>query len=200
MTRNSINNTSSDLTVSDIEISGSTIATLPTNANLLFAPNGTGNVFINRLSFNNGIDYLNFYTVQTFTPIVNYQTGGSSGITYALQQGIKIRFGSFYFISSNIILTNKGTATLGDSAIVTNGGMGISTFTTVNYVPCIVKNVNYTLTFAGATELKYNLNNAYFSLTYSGSPSITQWLRYRDINNNSEFYWSGIFVITNAPT
>jgi hypothetical protein len=202
MTTNNINNASSDLTISDIELTGSTIATLPTNANLFFAPNGTANLFMNRLSFNNGIDYLNFYTITTFTPTIGYQLGGGSGMTYSLQQGIRVRFGAFYYMSCNIILTSKGIAVGGDDAFVANGisSSGLS-FTTANYVPCLVKNVNYTVTYPNSTEVKYFLNFSYFNVTNSGSTSsLGNFLRYRDINNNSEFYWSGVFVTSATPT
>ena len=203
MTKNKINNTSSDLEVSNININNSTIATVSTNANLIFAPNGTGNLFINRLSFNNGINYLNFYKVETFTPIVNYQLGGGSGQTYALQQGIKIRLGNLYFLASNIILTSKGIATNGDDTIVTNGGFVLGGIipSTTNYVNCIVKNVHYTVTVPTTTELKYNLGFAYFNITNSGNTgNLSQWLRYRDINDNSEFYWSAMFIGNPPPT
>jgi len=46
MTTNSINNTGSDLTISNVNITGSTISTVSTNSNLTLSGNGTGKVSI----------------------------------------------------------------------------------------------------------------------------------------------------------
>jgi len=46
MTTNSINNTSSNLTVSNVNITGSTISTLSSNSDLTLSPNGSGKVSI----------------------------------------------------------------------------------------------------------------------------------------------------------
>jgi len=89
MTKNSINNNSSDLQVSAINIAGSTISTTTSNTNLSLTPNGTGKVSISgaytlpntdgtngQLLFTDGAGNLSFGIYSS----VNIQTFTSSGV------------------------------------------------------------------------------------------------------------------------
>lgn len=100
MTKNSINNTSSDLQVSAINLAGSTISTTTTNTNLNLVPNGTGKVSISgaytlpnadgtsgQYLQTNGTTNLSFNTFPAFFKSLNVQTFTSSG-TYTPTAGM----------------------------------------------------------------------------------------------------------------
>lgn len=111
MTKNAINNESSDLIVSNLSLSGSTISTISTNSNLILAPNGTGQVLAPGISFDSGTNVLSTFTNTTsYTPVISFG-GGTTGITYSLQFGSYSQVGSLIFFSYLIVLTSKGTST-----------------------------------------------------------------------------------------
>jgi len=93
MTKNSINNTTSDLQVSAINIAGSTISTTTSNTNLSLTPNGIGKVSISgaytlpntdgilKQGFQtNGAGVVNFVNTPTVITQINIQTFTSSGV------------------------------------------------------------------------------------------------------------------------
>lgn len=104
MTKNSINNTTSDLQVSSINISGSTISTTTTNTNLTLTPNGTGKVSIsgaytlpssdgtsNQVLQSDGISTLTFATATIPISQINIQIFTASG-TCTFTVGMKYCF------------------------------------------------------------------------------------------------------------
>ena len=138
MTKNSINNTASDLQVSDINLSGSTISTTTSNTDLTLSPNGTGdvvvtassvvpttdrannigsttnswnNIYTNGLSFDDGINTLSTYTGKSsYTPSISFG-GGTTGITYLGRAGEYFRINNLIFFSFALDLTSKGSST-----------------------------------------------------------------------------------------
>ncbi len=84
MTTNSINNSSSSLT--------------------------TTNVFTTNLSFDSGVTNMSAYSIGSFTPVLTFG-GSSTGITYGTQTGTYIVVGNICNAYITIGLTNKGTAT-----------------------------------------------------------------------------------------
>lgn len=117
MTTNSINNSSSGLTVSNVNITGSTISTVSTNSSLTLSPNGSGTILAPSISFDSGTNKLSSYVESgTFTPAVEFG-GSSTGITYDFQIGNYSRIGQTCNVSLEVSLTSKGTAT-GDATIV----------------------------------------------------------------------------------
>lgn len=111
MTKNAINNESSDLIVSNLSLSGSTISTISTNSNLTLTPNGNGQVLAPGISFDSGTNVLSTFTNTTsYTPVVSFG-GGTTGITYSLQFGSYSQVGSLIFFSYLIQLLSKGTST-----------------------------------------------------------------------------------------
>ena len=138
MTNNSINNISSDLQVSNINIAGSTISTTTSNTDLTLSPNGTGdvvvtassivpttdrinnlgsatnswnNVYTNGLSFDDGANTLSSYIGQSsYTPLISFG-GGTTGITYLNQTGQFIRLNDIIIYNFIFLLVTKGIST-----------------------------------------------------------------------------------------
>lgn len=116
MTQNAINNRASQMSIGDILISGDTIATQTTNQNLIIAPNGTGVTDIaNGITFDGTHVLKNYVTSTAWTPVLNFG-GATTGITYLAQTAHYIRIGNLIFITMEIRLTSKGSAT-GDATI-----------------------------------------------------------------------------------
>ena len=103
MTKNSINNTSSDLQVLAINIAGSTISTTTTNTNLNLSPNGTGKVSISgaytlpsadgtsgQFLQTNGIGNLSFANTTSYSSL-NVQVFLSSG-TYTAPSNLSFAY------------------------------------------------------------------------------------------------------------
>ena len=136
MTKNSINNTASDLQVSGINLSGSTISTTTSNTDLTLSPNGTGdvvvtassivpttdrinnlgsatnswnNIYTNGLSFDDGTNTINRFIQKTaYTPVIG--SANSNTITYSINEGFYSVFSKQVFYSTNIIISSKGSA------------------------------------------------------------------------------------------
>jgi hypothetical protein len=141
MTRNSINNTSSDLIVSNLNLTGSTISTTSANSNLILAPNGTGQVLAPGISFDSGTNILDTYIgYTTYTPTISFG-GASVGITYSTQLGRYTRIGDLVFFSLYIILTSKGSS-VGNASI----SLPITASATYTQVlPATFGDVDYTI-------------------------------------------------------
>jgi hypothetical protein len=138
MTKNSINNSASDLQVSAINLSGSTISTTTSNTDLTLSPSGTGdvvvtassivpttdrndnlgsatnswnNIYTNGISFDDGINTLSTYTGQSsYTPSISFG-GGTTGITYLNQTGQFIRLNDIIIYNFIFLLVTKGSST-----------------------------------------------------------------------------------------
>jgi hypothetical protein len=138
MTKNSINNIASDLQVSAINLSGSTISTTTTDTDLILSPSGSGNVsvtassiipttdridnlgnttnswnniYANSLSFDDGTNSLTSYIGQSsYTPSISFG-GGTTGITYLLREGEYFKINNLIFFSFAVRLTSKGSST-----------------------------------------------------------------------------------------
>ena len=141
MTRNSINNSSSDLTVSNIELSGSTISTIASNSNLLLAPNGTGQVFAPGISFDSGTNVMSTYLDKTDFVTGIIADDGGSGETYTKNEGWYSIIGNQLFFSVCIIMNSLGTLD-GRIAIIlpptADRAISVSNFY------CIYENINFT--------------------------------------------------------
>jgi len=137
MSQNSINNSSSDMTIDNLFLDVNTISSTDTNGNIVLAPDGTGvvsvttaaivpsgdradslgsatnswdNVYCDGVSFDDGTNVLASYSNSTFTPALEFG-GGNTGITYDGQVGTYFRIGDVIFITCRISLTNKGSST-----------------------------------------------------------------------------------------
>jgi hypothetical protein len=139
MTKNSINNTVSDLQVSAINLSGSTISTTTSNTDLTLSPSGTGdvvvtassvvpstdrinnlgnttnswnNIYANSLSFDDGTNTINRFIQKTaYTPVI--VATNSNTIIYTINEGFYSVIANQVFYSAHIIISSKGTATSG---------------------------------------------------------------------------------------
>lgn len=116
MTQNSINNRASQMSIGDIFITGDTISTQSVNANLNILPNGVGVTSIpNGITFDGTHVLKNYVTSTAWTPVLNFG-GATTGITYLAQTAHYLRIGNLIFITMEIRLTSKGSAT-GDATI-----------------------------------------------------------------------------------
>lgn len=88
------------------------------NVNVNLIPKGSGVVASTTqiqapsISFDSGTNSLADYEEGTWTPVLNF-VGGSTGITYANQNGQYTRIGNVVFLQCAIELTSKGTDTGG---------------------------------------------------------------------------------------
>lgn len=69
-----------------------------------------GDIYAQGITFDNGINILQFYEVGTWIPILNFG-GASVGITYITQLGTFTRIGNLVICSCRITLSSKGTST-----------------------------------------------------------------------------------------
>jgi hypothetical protein len=137
-TNNNLNNNSSTITVSDLNIANSTISTITTNTDIIFSPNGSGvlsvdassiipstdrvdnlgttanswgNLYANGLSFDDGANTMSAFTAQTsYTPVLSFG-GDTTGITYDTQVGSYFILGPIVFYTFTLRPTSLGTAT-----------------------------------------------------------------------------------------
>jgi hypothetical protein len=182
MTRNSINNASSDLTVSNINLTGSTISTVSSNSNLTLAPNGSGQVLAPGISFDSGTNVLDTYIGYiTYTPTISFG-GASVGVTYSSQIGYYTRVGNLVFFSAYIILISKGTST-GNASI----SMPITPSSTyIQVLPATLASVDYTIT-QPCDYVLFSLPTATFVGVVNNANSYT-------LTDTSFFNTSGIVV------
>lgn len=144
MTKNKINNTSSDLLVSNLSLSGSTISTSSTNSDLILAPNGNGSLFSSNISFDSGVNTLNQFIDKI--PFVTGITGqgGGSGETYTKNEGWYTVIGNQVFVSVCVIMSGLGTLT-GRLAVIKPPGFENSYSQSHFY--CVLENINFTNAF-----------------------------------------------------
>lgn len=131
-------NSLTSIDVDNLTLDGNTISSTDTNGNIVLAPDGSGvvsvtaapivpsgdradslgsaalswdNVYCDGLTFDDGTTVLSTYSGPTsWTPALEFG-GGSTGITYAAQNGSYMRIGNLIFGIVVITLTSKGTDT-----------------------------------------------------------------------------------------
>lgn len=188
MTKNAINNESSDLIVSNLSLSGSTISTISTNSNLTLAPNGTGQVLVPGISFDSGTNVLDTYIgYTTYVPTISFG-GASVGVTYSSQIGYYTRIANFVFVSAYIVLTSKGTST-GEASIL----MPITPSATYTQVlPATLAQVDYTIS-QPCDYVVFSLPTATFVGIVNNAPSYT--LTDTSFSNISQISVTGVYLI-----
>lgn len=136
MTQNALNNEASIFTVDNLQLDNNSLISLDTNGDIILGPNGTGgvvpptdrvnslgnatnnwdNVFADGITFDDGTNILGtFIRSSIFTPRLAFG-GASTGIVQSTSNGIIMRIGNLIFMSIEIILTSKGSAS-GDASI-----------------------------------------------------------------------------------
>lgn len=188
MTTNSINNTSSDLTVSNISLSGSTISTISTNTNLTLAPNGTGQVLAPGISFDSGTNILDAYIgYTTYVPTISFG-GASVGVTYSSQIGYYTRVANLVFFSAYILLTSKGSST-GNASIL----LPLTPSATyIQVLPATLAEVNYTIS-QPCDYVVFSLPTATFVGVVNNATSYT--LTDTSFSNISEIVVTGTYLM-----
>ena len=138
MTQNAINNTASILAVDNLTLDGNTLSSTDTDGNIILAPDGDGtvsvtlapivpsgdradslgsatnswdNAYVDGLTFDDGTNILaNFVDSTAFTPVLEFG-GGTTGITYVVQEGSYTRIGNMVFANIVIHLSSQGSST-----------------------------------------------------------------------------------------
>lgn len=216
MTQNSINNSSSDLTVDNLYLDGNTLSSTDTNGNVVLAPDGTGNVsvtsapvvpstdradslgsatnswdnvYADGLTFDDGTNILSDYVGFTsFTPTLEFG-GGSTGIVYVAQTGLYMRIGNLIWIVANINLSNKGSST--GAARVTGFPFNFQNFPCF---PCRWSSINLGTNYTYILGLGFDSTDE-MALYENGNNVATATITDADFSNTSQFFVSGVYKI-----
>jgi len=214
MTQNAINNTASILSVDNLTLDGNTISSTDTNGDIILAPDGSGNVsvtsapivpsgdrtdslgsntnswqsvFCNGITFDDGAHTLqNFEGDTNFTPELEFG-GLSTGITYTRQDGAFSRVGDIIFISIDLLLSSKGSA---------SGGATISglPFTVVSPTPASLRwsliNLSASATAAVATFIN---GTSTMTLQEQGDNILFSNLNETEFSNTTELNIGGFY-------
>jgi hypothetical protein len=219
MTQNSINNSSSSLTVDNLFVDGNTISTTNTNGDLVLAPDGSGvisvtaapvvpsgdradslgsatnswdNVYADGLTFDDGSNIISIYEPGTWTPVLKFG-GGSTGITYTNQIGTYIRIGVLIYFYANITLSSKGSST----GVATLSGLPYSNSSSTARNSFLRLNTNFN-GWPTDTDVYWNLlptSSTTLSL-YASGPSTTTQLVNTDFQNTSDFSVVGFYWVS----
>lgn len=182
MTQNSINNATSSLDVQNLHLEGNTLSSTDTNGNVIVSPEGTGevsilaapiipttdrgdslgsttnawdNVYCDGLTFDDGVNTMDTFVENTFfTPVLEFG-GATTGITYSLQAGRFLQIGKLVFVSLNLILTSKGSASgnatiSGLPVVIFNSAPGWARWSGINLTASYTAVVP---TFGGGTSI-----------------------------------------------
>ena len=164
-------------------IQGSSIVVSDTDA-----MSGVAALQADSISFDTGTNTLeDFVDTTSWTPVLEFG-GGTTGITYTVQQGKYTRIGSLVFLSLFITLSNKGSST-GQATITglpyaANGNSAISGGDDV---------IN---TAAGYTTVMGVITNTSSSITVtsSGDNVASSGLTDANFNNTSTLLWSSTYL------
>lgn len=218
MTQNSVNNTASDLTIDNLFVNDNTISSTNTNGDIILAPDGTGvvsvteapitpsgdrvdslgsatnswnNVYAEGITFDGGVNVFSNYVDSTaWTPILVFG-GGTTGITYATQEGSYIIVGDVIFIKFHIVLTSKGTDV--GNADITNIPFTTSTDSTPSTVQI---RTDAATTSSNRTQFygQWNANTTFVRLVNIGS-NVNSNMNASNFANDTEVAGSGFHFI-----
>jgi len=125
---------------------------------------GTGIAFPATQSASSDANTLDDYEEGTWTPGVTFG-GGTTGLTYASQNGSYVKIGRFVYASFNLQLSNKGSS----SGSVQVTGLPFSISSTVSYGICIANTFNLNSTIQ--TVLQMNSGGTVMDIKGGGTDS-----------------------------
>ena len=166
------------------------------NVNINLIPQGTGSVITtsqvraSSISFDSGVNSLNFYEEGTWTPTLKFG-GGTAMIEYALQLGDYTRIGRTVFYNFTVSLDSKGT----DTGIAFFSGLPYDVAATMNYTSiCEFSNLTLNASYDIAV-LSAQASTDELRMSQIGSAQVLDVIGDNDFADNTQINGSGFYFV-----